>query len=135
MSPDFLTLEEVLEIHSTQLARFGGAAGVRDVGLLESALSQPQASFGGQYVHEDLFEMASAYLFHVVSNHPFVDGNKRAGLLSALVFLDINGIEITDQGQVIQISVRLVRFLGVLLGHPRRVPNQSHSTPAAARRE
>ena len=97
MSPDFLTLEEVLEIHSTQLARFGGAAGVRDVGLLESALSQPQASFGGQYVHEDLFEMASAYLFHVVSNHPFVDGNKRAGLLSALVFLDINGIEINDQ--------------------------------------
>ena len=101
MSPDFLTLEEVLEIHSTQLARFGGAAGVRDVGLLESALSQPQASFGGQYVHEDLFEMASAYLFHVVSNHPFVDGNKRAGLLSALVFLDINGIEINDQGDTL----------------------------------
>jgi len=101
MSPDFLTLEEVLEIHSTQLARFGGAAGVRDVGLLESALSQPQASFGGQYVHEDLFEMASAYLFHVVSNHPFVDGNKRAGLLSALVFLDINGIEVNDQGDTL----------------------------------
>ncbi|MBU3721237.1 MAG: type II toxin-antitoxin system death-on-curing family toxin [Burkholderiaceae bacterium] len=101
MNPDFLTLEEVLEIHSTQLTRFGGAAGVRDIGLLESALSQPQASFGGQYVHEDLFEMASAYLFHVVSNHPFVDGNKRAGLLSALVFLDINGIEINDQGDTL----------------------------------
>ena len=101
MNPDFLTLEEVLEIHSTQLARFGGAAGVRDLGLLESALSQPQASFGGEYVHGDLFEMASAYLFHVVSNHPFVDGNKRAGLLSALVFLDINGIEINDRGDTL----------------------------------
>lgn len=101
MNPDFLTLEEVLEIHSTQLARFGGAAGVRDLGLLESALSQPQASFGGEYVHSDLFEMASAYLFHVVSNHPFVDGNKRAGVLSALVFLDINGIEINDRGETL----------------------------------
>jgi death-on-curing protein len=101
MNPDFLTLEEVLEIHSTQLARFGGAAGVRDIGLLESALSQPQASFGGEYVHGDLFEMAAAYLFHVVSNHPFIDGNKRAGLLSALVFLDINGIEINDKGDTL----------------------------------
>ena len=101
MNPDFLTLEEVLEIHSVQLTRFGGAAGVRDLGLLESALSQPQASFGGEYVHGDLFEMASAYLFHVVSNHPFVDGNKRAGLLSALVFLDINGIEINDRGDTL----------------------------------
>lgn len=101
MNPDFLTLEEVLEIHSVQLTRFGGAAGVRDLGLLESALSQPQASFGGEYVHGDLFEMAAAYLFHVVSNHPFVDGNKRAGLLSALVFLDINGIEINDRGDTL----------------------------------
>ncbi len=101
MNPDFLTLEEVLEIHSAQLSRFGGAAGVRDIGLLESALSQPQASFGGDYVHGDLFEMAAAYLFHVVSNHPFVDGNKRAGLLSALVFLDINGIEINDKGDTL----------------------------------
>ena len=101
MNPDFLTLEEVLEIHSTQLARFGGAAGVRDLGLLESALSQAQASFGGEYVHRDLFEMAAAYLFHVVSNHPFIDGNKRAGVLSALVFLDINGVEINDRGETL----------------------------------
>ena len=94
MSPDFLTLEEVLEIHSPQLARFGGAAGVRDVGLLESVLSQPQASFGGQYVHEDLFEMASAYLFHVVSNHPFIDGNKRTALVAAELFPELNGFSL-----------------------------------------
>lgn len=92
MSPDFLSLEEVMEIHSMQLERFGGGAGIRDEGLLDSALAQPAASFGGQLVHGDVWEMAAAYLFHVVSNHPFVDGNKRAGLLSALVFLDLNGI-------------------------------------------
>jgi death-on-curing protein len=65
-----------------------------DRGLLESAVAQPQASFGGQFAHEGLFAMAAAYLFHIVSNHPFVDGNKRAGMLTAVVFLDVNGISI-----------------------------------------
>lgn len=97
MTPEFLSLEDVLDLHSLQLERFGGAAGLRDQGLLESAIAQPMAEFGGEYLHKGLFEMAAAYLYHLVSNHPFVDGNKRAGLLSALVFLQINGIEI-DQG-------------------------------------
>lgn len=92
--PEFLDIEDVLELHALQLARYGGAAGIRDQGLLESALAQPRATFGGEYVHEDLFAMAAAYLFHIVQNHPFVDGNKRTGLLSALVFLDLNGIGI-----------------------------------------
>ncbi len=87
----FLTLEEVLEIHASQLERFGGGSGVRSQGLLESAVAQPEASFGGEHLHRDVFEMAAAYLYHIVQNHPFVDGNKRAGLLSALVFLDLNG--------------------------------------------
>jgi death on curing protein len=94
MSPDFLTLEDVLQIHEDQIERFGGAVGLRDRGLLESAIAQPQASFGGVFAHHDLFEMAAAYLFHLTSNHPFIDGNKRIGLASALVFLEINGIEI-----------------------------------------
>jgi death-on-curing protein len=94
--PEFLDIEDVLELHALQLARYGGADGVRDRGLLESALAQPQATFDGEFVHPDLFAMASAYLFHVVQNHPFVDGNKRTGLLAALVFLDLNGISITD---------------------------------------
>lgn len=92
--PLFLELDEVLEIHAMQLGRFGGGAGLRDRGLLESAIAQPQASYDGAFVHPGLFEMAAAYLFHIVSNHPFVDGNKRAGLLAALVFLDINGISV-----------------------------------------
>lgn len=94
MNPEFLEVEDVLQIHQLQLERFGGSAGLRDRGLLESAIAQPQASFGGEYLHPDLFLMAAAYLYHLVRNHPFVDGNKRAGLLSSLVFLDINGISI-----------------------------------------
>jgi death-on-curing protein len=94
MSPIFLTLDEVLEIHLDQLARYGGAVGVRDLGLLQSALAQPQAAFGGQFLHADLFEMAAAYLFHLVQNHPFVDGNKRVGAVAALVFLRLNDRDI-----------------------------------------
>ena len=94
MTIDFLSVEDVLEIHADQIERYGGEHGVRDLGLLESAVQQPQAGFGGDYLHADIFEMAAAYAFHIVKNHPFLDGNKRAGAASALVFLDINGIEL-----------------------------------------
>lgn len=89
---EFLTLDVVLALHRRQLARFGGGEGLRDRGLLESAVALPQSSFGGTYAHDGLFAMAAAYLFHIVSNHPFVDGNKRTGLLAAQVFLDVNGV-------------------------------------------
>ena len=92
--PDFLSLDEVLAIHDVQLERYGGATGIRDLGLLESALAQPMAGFGGQYLHADLFEMAAAYLYHIAQNHPFVDGNKRAGLESAMTFLELNGFDV-----------------------------------------
>jgi len=94
MTIDFLSVEDVLEIHADQIERYGGENGVRDLGLLESAVQQPQAGFGGDYLHADIFEKAAAYAFHIVKNHPFLDGNKRAGAASALVFLDINGIEL-----------------------------------------
>jgi death on curing protein len=84
--PDFLTLEDVLLIHEQQLERYGGSPGIRDRGLLESAVAQPQAGFGGKYVHESIFDMAAAYAFHIAENQPFVDGNKRAALASALCF-------------------------------------------------
>lgn len=87
-------MDDVLRIHERELARFGGLAGVRDAGLLDSALAQPKAAFGGEFLHGDLFEMAAAYLFHIVSNHPFLDGNKRTGFITALTFLAINGIPI-----------------------------------------
>ncbi len=93
MSPVFLSLAEVFEIHRDQIDRYGGEPGLRDLGLLQSALAMPAAGFGGRYLHDDLFEMAAAYLFHLVRNHPFVDGNKRTGAVAALVFLLLNDID------------------------------------------
>ena len=89
--PVFLTLDEVLGLHDRQIARYGGSAGVRDLGLLQSALAMPRASFGGVFAHADLYEMAAAYLFHLAKNHPFVDGNKRTAAYAAAVFLELNG--------------------------------------------
>ena len=86
----FLTLDDILESHQNQIETYGGSHGIRDIGLLESAIAQPEASFGGQYLHADIFQMAAAYIYHLVMNHPFVDGNKRVGLEAALIFLEIN---------------------------------------------
>lgn len=94
--PLFLTLAEVLRFQEYQIRRFGGKAGVRDAAILESAVAQPHASYGGKFLHKDLYEMAAAYAFHICKDHPFVDGNKRTGLVSALVFLEINGISVLD---------------------------------------
>jgi death-on-curing protein len=90
--PEFLTLDEVLALHSDQIERYGGAPGVRDLGLLESALASPRATFGGGFLHETLPEMAAAYLYHHVRNHPFLDGNKRTGLAAAIAFLGLNDV-------------------------------------------
>ena len=94
MAAQFLTLDEALAIHAHQITRYGGALGVRDRGLLESALAMPAATFAGTLLHPSLAEQAAAYLFHLVKNHPFVDGNKRVGLACSLVFLRLNGIRI-----------------------------------------
>ena len=94
--PLFLTLAEVLEIHREQLKSHGGRGGVRDIGLLESAVAMPRSGSGGEYHHRSLFDMAAAYAFHIAENQAFIDGNKRVGLAAALVFLDINGVEIDD---------------------------------------
>ena len=91
IDPLFLTLDEVLGIHADQIRRYGGRPGLRDLGLLQSALAMPQTTFGGEFLHGTVFEMAAAYLFHLARNHPFVDGNKRTALMSALVFLGLNG--------------------------------------------
>src|SRR6266705_722536 len=105
MPPVFLTFEEILEIHNDQIARYGGMAGIHDLGLLQSALAQPQATFGGQFLHTDLFEMAAAYLFHLVQNHSFIDGNKRAGTAVALVFLEMNDVDVNAPEHGLEILV------------------------------
>lgn len=86
----FLTLDEAIALHADQVERYGGRPGIRDLGLLQSALGVPSATFEGRFLHEGLHEMAGAYLYHVVRNHPFVDGNKRAGLVILLAFLGLN---------------------------------------------
>ena len=95
----FLSLDDIIESHQNQIDTYGGSHGIRDIGLLESAIAQPEASFGGQYLHADIFEMAAAYLYHLVMNHPFVDGNKRLGLEAALIFLEINNENLNASDQ------------------------------------
>ena len=89
----YLTVAIVGEIHAEAIARFGGADGVRDLTLLESAVAAPQAGQGGKSVYADLVEIAAAYLFYLCRNDPFVDGNKRTALGACIVFLRLNGIE------------------------------------------
>ena len=89
----FLTFSDIVEIHEYQIENFGGASGLRDIELLKSATGMPESTFGGAFLHPTIYEMAAAYLYHLVENHPFVDGNKRVGAMAALVFLDINNID------------------------------------------
>lgn len=89
----FLSVDDVLLLHADTIDIDGGSHGVRDHGLLDAAVAMPRQQFGGEYLHEDLPAMAAAYMFHIAQNHPFVDGNKRAAVLSALAFLTVNGIE------------------------------------------
>ncbi len=96
MTPEFLDVDDVLELHATLIDEHGGSDGIRDRGLLESAVAQPTASFGGEFLHQDLFEMAAASLVSLVGNHPFVDGNKRTGLAAMLMFLELNGYSVDE---------------------------------------
>jgi death-on-curing protein len=95
VTPLFLTLDEVLAIHQDQISRYGGSPGVRDWGVLQSAIAMPAAAFGGRFLHTDLCEMAAAYLFHIVQNHPLIDDNKRVGAVAADVFLALNDVKLT----------------------------------------
>lgn len=90
-TPEFLVLEDVLRIHARQIEKFGGTSGIRDLGLLESALAQPQATFSDKLLHATVWEQAAAYLFHLAMNHPFLDGNKRTAFAVMDTFLRLNG--------------------------------------------
>lgn len=93
-----LTVEIVREIHAEAIGTFGGSHGIRDQALLESAVAAPQASFGGKSPYADIAEVASAYLFYLCRNHPFIDGNKRAALGACLVFLRLNAAKPAPDG-------------------------------------
>lgn len=97
----FLTLEELLALHDDAISFAGGESGVRSIELIQSALAQPQAGFGGQLANAFPFGMAAAYAYHLSRNHPFVDGNKRVGLSAAVVFLFMNGWELVDPDETL----------------------------------
>lgn len=88
--PDWVTVEQCLELHEFQIARYGGIKGLRDAGLLESALSRPRQLFA--FGNPTIQELAASYAFGIAKNHPFLDGNKRCALMTALFFLECNGL-------------------------------------------
>jgi death-on-curing protein len=96
IDPPFLDEAIVRYIHRDQLKRYGGRDGVRDENSLKSAIAMPHAGFGGQFLHHYPFGMAAAYAFHLAENQPFIDGNKRTALATALTFLEACGISLKD---------------------------------------
>jgi len=102
----FLGLDEVLALHADQVERYGGAAGVRDLALLESAVAAAEASFDGDYLHGSLPEMAAAYHFHLAKNHAFVDGNKRVAAAALFMFLFLNHLELEcTEDELVELTV------------------------------
>ena len=106
----YLTAEQVLFIHARLIAETGGLGGVRDLAMLESAVGRPSASFDGQDLYPELFSKAAALMAPLINNHPFVDGNKRAGVTSAALFLRINGYKLTaDPGDLERTTLDVAR--------------------------
>lgn len=96
----YLSVEQVILIHDRQVKIHGGLEGIRDLGLLISALEMPKSAFSGKDLHRTLYDKAAAYLFHIIKNHPFFDGNKRTGAFVTILFLKMNGAKIQlDQSQ------------------------------------
>jgi death-on-curing protein len=96
---EYLTVEEVLLLHARLIQRTGGSGRVRDMGLLESALARPQATFGGEDLYPGLWDKAAALMHSLVKNHPFVDGNKRTALTATGLFLELNGYTLTASNE------------------------------------
>lgn len=113
MAPIFLTVEQVLDLHTTLIDRHGGSYGLRDAGLLESATLAPQQTFGGEYLYKSLPEMAVAYWIGLVTNHPFVDGNKRVGLFAFDTFCLMNHlhVDMTNE-EAVELTLQIARGEG-----------------------
>lgn len=108
LEPLFLGLADVVAVHNDLVQRYGGLPGIHDVGLLQSALAMPQASFGGEWLHRDLHEIVAAYAFHISADHTFVNGNKRTGRACALVILEVSGTSVEDpKGLLYKVMVDL----------------------------
>ena len=105
---EFIPKQIIIYFHEQLIGLYGGTLGIRDEGLLDSALEQPRAMFGGAYLHESLVKMAAAYGFHICMNHPFIDGNKRVALVAMDTFLQKNGSEISaSEKDVYEVMIKL----------------------------
>lgn len=95
----YISLQEVIEYHSEIISRYGGVHGIRDIGLLASALEMPKAVVFDEELHPSVFDKAAAYLYHLINNYPFIDGNKRIAATMAITFLRINEkkLKLTDK--------------------------------------
>ncbi len=108
MNTSYLTLEQILVIHEDQIERYGGISGLRNLELLESALFRPQSTFDGNDLYENIFEKAASLMHSLIFNHPFVDGNKRTGMVGGLVFLELNGFSLQiQQKELIEIALAI----------------------------
>jgi death-on-curing protein len=112
---EYLTPAEVLLLHARLIQRTGGTSGVRDMGLLESALSRPQATFGQNDLYPDLWGKAAALMHSLIKDHPFVDGNKRTALTVTGVFLELNGHKLAASNQAVLEFARKVVMRGMEL--------------------
>lgn len=101
MAIKFLNIEKVLDIHKSQIENFGGTKGLKDLSLLKSAIKSVKEVAVNKNKDESLYEIASSYIFHIAKNSPFIDGNKRVGLHSALVFLYLNGIKVETEDELL----------------------------------
>jgi len=109
----YLTPEQVLFIHSRLVAETGGSHGVRDLGLLESAVARPRATFDGKELYPDLFTKTAVLMDSLINNHPFLDGNKRTGITAAGLFLLINGWKLTASPENLETITLRVASEGV----------------------
>lgn len=91
---NFITIEQVIEIHDVTIKMVGGLSGIRDISLLKSAVEMPKSMMFGKFLHKTIYDKGAAYLFHIVQNHPFCDGNKRTGAIVTILFLEDNGIKL-----------------------------------------
>jgi len=101
----YLAPEQVLFIHARLIAETGSEHGIRDLGLLQSAVSRPQAVFDGSELYADIYHKAAALLESLVNNHPFIDGNKRTGITATAMFLKINDYSLTASNQEVEFFV------------------------------
>jgi death-on-curing protein len=126
----YLTLAEVLDLHHRVIEQSGGADGVRDLGGIESAVAQPQMTFGGDELYPTIESKATALCFSLVMNHPFVDGNKRIGHAAMEIFLVLNGYELSadvDDAEKVILNLAAGKFsrerlLQWVTSHTQSVP-------------